>query len=403
MKKVFLFTHSFPFSEWGESFIENELQFASLNDVELTIIPLYSLTSPKTIPGNIKIIPDLFNTSRLRKILIFSGMFFNPLFYGLFFYKKSIFSKWENWYNAVKYLYGGLLIKNFLITNRKYFQKNSVFYSFWFNYTVLGFALAQEAGDYFKTCKFYSRAHRYDLYGEDQGIFIPYREKMFSSIHKVFPGSMDGVRFLSERYPEFSDKIELSRLGVLPVNIDNKAAKAFDISLLSCSNVSPVKRVDLIFESIKQFCEENPELKVSWLHIGDGSEMSKLEKLVNDTKSSNLKITLTGNKMLSDIIELIGNNEFDAFINLSLSEGLPVTLMMAISAGIPLIATDAGGNNEIVTEETGCLLSLDVGKDEFSKAVYFCRDNVKLRESALKYFRNNYSAVKNYTEFYKKL
>jgi len=403
MKKVFLFTHSFPFSEWGESFIENELRFASLNDVELTIIPLYSLTSPKPIPKEIKIIPDLFNTSRLRKIFVFTGMFFNPLFYGLFFHKKTIYNHWKNWYNALKYLYGGLLIKDFLVAKRKYFPEGSIFYSFWFNYTVLGFALAQRKGDYFKSCKFYSRAHRYDLYGEDQGIFIPYREKMFSSVLKVFSGSSDGVRFLSEKYPEFSDKIELSRLGVEPIKVDKKTAKTSDLSLISCSNVSPVKRVDLIFESIRSFCMENPKLEVNWIHIGDGPEMPTLGRLVSNTKLDNLKISLHGNRMLSDIIDLLGNNEFDAFINLSLSEGLPVTLMMSISAGIPVIATDAGGNNEIVTKETGCLLSLDVMNSEFSEAILFCKDNLKLRESALKFYQNNYSAAKNYSEFYKKL
>lgn len=403
MKKVFLFTHSFPFTTVGEAFIENELQFASKNGVELTIIPLYSLTTPKPIPDDIKIIPDLFNTPRSRKLLIFAGMFFNPLFYGLFFYKKSIYKNWRNWYNGLKYIYGGLLIKNFLITKRKYFQEGSIFYSFWFNYTVLGFALAQEASDHFKSCKFYSRAHRYDLYGEDQGIFIPYREKMFSSVCKVFPGSIDGLRFLTEKYPEYTYKIELSRLGVLPLNIDNKTNKNCDISLISCSNVAPVKRVDLIYKSISQFCERHSDIKVNWLHIGSGPDMNGLEKQVSKNKLSNLQIQLTGDLELPELISILEKNEFDAFINLSLSEGLPVTLMMAISAGIPLIATDAGGNNEIVTKETGCLLPLYFNPDEFSESVLFCKDNHRLRESALSFYQNNFSASKTYTEFYQKL
>ena len=403
MKKVFLFTHSFPFSKVGEAFIENELQFASLNDVELSIIPLYSITSPKKIPDNVKIIPDLFNTTKTRKILIFVGMLFSPLFYGLFFHKRSIYLKLKNWYNALKYLYGGLLIKDFMVSKRNLFPQNSIFYSFWFNYTVLGFALAKEDTDYFKSCKFYTRAHRYDLYGEEQGIFIPYREKMLMAIDKVFSGSMDGIRFLTEKYPGFSEKIILGRLGALPVSIKKKPPKTNDISLLSCSNVSPVKRVDLIFKSINHFCKDNPGLTISWLHIGDGTEMSKLTKLVSNKDSVNLTISLTGNKLLSEIIELIENTEFDAFINLSLSEGLPVTLMMSISAGIPVIATDAGGNSEIVTKETGCLLSLEVGNEEFSQAVLFCKDNLALKKSALSFYQNNFSAVKNYSEFYRKL
>jgi glycosyltransferase involved in cell wall biosynthesis len=296
-----------------------------------------------------------------------------------------------------------LLIKNFLITNRKYFPEGSIFYSFWFNYTVLGFALAQESSDHFKSCKFYSRAHRYDLYGEEQGIFIPYREKMFSCVSKVFSGSMDGLRFLSEKYPEYMHKIELGRLGVMPLNIDNKTKKNTDISLISCSNVSPVKRVDLIYKSISQFCESHSDFKVNWLHIGSGPEMNGLEKQVSRNKLSNLQIELTGDLKLPEVINILEKDEFDAFINLSLSEGLPVTLMMAISAAIPLIATDAGGNNEIVTKETGCLLPLSFNTDEFSESVLFCKDNYNIRASALTFYQNNFSASKTYTEFYQKL
>jgi colanic acid/amylovoran biosynthesis glycosyltransferase len=403
MKNVFLFTHSFPFAKVGESFIENELQFASSCNTELTIVPLYSLTTPKPLPEGIKIIDKLFSTPRSRKIRIFTGMFFNPLFYRLFYYKLSIYKNPKNWYNALKYLYGGLLIKDFLLRNTQLFPENSILYSFWFNYTVLGFALAREKSSHYKSCKFYSRAHRYDLYGEEEGIFIPYREKMFSAVIKVYPGSADGVRFLSAKYPEYADKIELRRLGVLPVTIGQKKNKEENISLISCSNIIPVKRVDLIYESIKHFCDNNQDVKVSWLHIGGGTGMNSLSDLIKSSKPTNLKVSLPGYKMLPEIIEILGNSEFDAFINLSLSEGLPVTLMMAISAGIPVIATDAGGSNEIVTPETGCLLPLSFSPVEFSNSVKYCTDNQKLRESALQYFQIHFFAEKNYKEFYNNL
>ncbi|MCE5344874.1 MAG: glycosyltransferase [Bacteroidales bacterium] len=402
MKKVFLFTHSFPFTEVGESFIEVELKIVSLLNVDLSIIPLYSLSTPKAIPEKIKIIPDLFNTSFFRKIVIFFSVFINPMFYGLFIYKKSIYKKPGNWYNAIKYLYGGLLVKDFLVRNKTLFPPDSIFLSFWFNYTALGFALAKEV-IHFKSCKFYSRAHRYDLYGEEAGIFIPYRERMLSALDMIYPGSDDGVRFLTKNYPAYSSKIELARLGVMPISMNGRIRKKSDISLISCSNIVPVKRVDLIFTSINKFCENNSEFNVSWLHIGNGVEMKNLGEQVTKEKVSNLTVSLPGYKHISEIEDILGKNEFDAFLNFSSSEGLPVTLMMAISAGIPVIATDAGGNKEIVKKETGRLLSLSISQAEFSDAVLFCRDNYKLRESALLYYHNNFSAINNYTNFYEKL
>lgn len=403
MKKIFLFTHSFPFSKVGEAFIDVELQVASTLDAEITIIPLFCSSYQKKIPANIKIIKDLCNMPVTRKSLIFLKMLVNSLFFELVFLKEKKHKKWSHLYHEIKYLYGGFLIKDFLISNKKIFPEGSILYSFWLNYTVLGFALAKDKSQYFKTCKFYSRAHRYDLYAEDVGIFIPYREKMLLCLDKVFSGSTDGVNFLSDKYPDYSSKIDLSRLGVLPTNIEKRKCKNKDVSLLSCSNVIPIKRVCLIFSSVKQFCENNPGLNVSWLHIGDGIEMEQLKYLVKESTPNNLTINLAGSKKHFEIVELLEDNEFDAFINLSLSEGLPVTLMMAISAGVPLIATDAGGNKEIVTEETGCLLPLSFSIEEFEKAVLYCMNNRKLRESALLFFDNNFSAVNNYKDFYQRL
>jgi len=403
MKKIFLFTHSYPFSKVSEAFIEIELQIASKLDVEITIIPLYSSSYQKEVPPGIKIYTGLSCLSKFRKALIFYKLLINPLLYSLFIQNKSIYKKWINWYYAIKYLYGALLIKDFLLSNKLIFQEGSILYSFWLNYTVLGFALAKEKSLNLMTCKFYSRAHRYDLYAEEVGIFIPYREKMIACLNKIFSCSNDGVQFLSERYPNFSSKIELDRLGVIPVNSVNKIQKTEDISLISCSNVISVKRVCLIFNSIKQFCEDNPSLKVTWLHIGDGSEMTLLKELVLTDTPYNLTANLAGYMIHSEIVELLEGNEFDAFINLSLSEGLPVTLMEAISAGVPLIATDTGGSKEIVTRETGCLLPLSFSQEDFAKAVMYCTNNKNLRESSLSFFHSNFSAVKNYENFYQKL
>lgn len=47
----------------------------------------------------------------------------------------------------------------------------------------------------------------------------------------------------------------------------------------------------------------------------------------------------------------------DVFINLSTNEGVPVSIMEAISFDIPIVATDVGGTSEIVTDETGILVS----------------------------------------------
>jgi len=403
MKKIFLFTHSYPYARMGEAFIEVELKVASTLDIDLTIIPIYSSDFKKDIPSNVKINNKLNKLGFLRKSKVFFSMLVNPLFFGLFFRNIEIYRRPTNWYYAFKYLYGGLLISDFLTSNISDFPEGSVLYSFWLNYTVLGFALAKANNNHFKNCKFYSRVNGYDLYAEEIGIFMPYREKMLASLDKVFPVSAMGAKLLSERYPDFSSIIEVSRLGTFPIQSIKEKKTGTDLSLISCSSVIPLKRVSLIFKSVNDFCIRNSHLRVKWIHIGDGSEMNNLKDSVDKEKADNLNVELLGTRLNSDIIELLSTNVFDAFVNLSTREGIPVTLMEAISAGIPLIATDAGGNNEIVTKETGCLIPMNFTDYEFSEAVKHCMNNEKLRESALLFYQENFSALKNYKNFYEKL
>ena len=102
--------------------------------------------------------------------------------------------------------------------------------------------------------------------------------------------------------------------------------------------------------------------------------------------------------------------EYDAdyFINLSDSEGIPVSIMEAMSVGLPVIARDVGGNNEIVNSNVGCLLEKNMDTLEMSSII--C-DFVKERIMSIKKYKqisdnskaqwnNLYFAEKNYKDFY---
>ena len=48
------------------------------------------------------------------------------------------------------------------------------------------------------------------------------------------------------------------------------------------------------------------------------------------------------------------------YVNLSTSEGIPVSIMEAMSYGIPVVATDVGGTSEaVVTGRSGLLIGVD--------------------------------------------
>lgn len=58
-------------------------------------------------------------------------------------------------------------------------------------------------------------------------------------------------------------------------------------------------------------------------------------------------------------IQFLKNNAISFFINVSTREGIPVSMMEAISCSIPLIGTDVCGVPEIVTRDTGFLIPVD--------------------------------------------
>jgi len=85
--------------------------------------------------------------------------------------------------------------------------------------------------------------------------------------------------------------------------------------------------------------------------IGDGETRDQIAAEVN-------KLDLQGNVILSgnkpDAYQLL--QCFDIFVLSSHSEGHSIALLEAAAAGLPLIATDVGGNREIVNEDMGILV-----------------------------------------------
>ena len=89
-----------------------------------------------------------------------------------------------------------------------------------------------------------------------------------------------------------------------------------------------------------------------WL-VGDGSERGALEKLVEESGVAS-KVRFWGEQV--DPAPFF--SAADAFIMSSTSEGLPISLLQAFSAGLPAIVTDAGGMAEAVRlVEAGVVVS----------------------------------------------
>jgi glycosyltransferase involved in cell wall biosynthesis len=199
----------------------------------------------------------------------------------------------------------------------------------------------------------------------------------------------------------------LSHLGV---NIpDIQAAKKHNhLRIVSCSNIIPVKRVHLIAEALEKI---SSEITIEWIHFGAGKELDSLQKYCKKQLAPLAHITYTfaGQKTNKEVLSFYSENYIDVFINVSSSEGIPVSIMEAQSYGIPCIATDVGGNRELISDkENGFLLSSDASAHEIADTIQsvwkLSNDEAeKMRYASHKRIIEKFNAEKNYTIFIEKI
>ncbi|MBA4321553.1 MAG: glycosyl transferase family 1, partial [Odoribacter sp.] len=115
-----------------------------------------------------------------------------------------------------------------------------------------------------------------------------------------------------------------------------------------------------------------------------------------------IKTGLMGAVGHDELMNYFKTTSIDLFINVSSSEGVPVSVMEAMSFGIPVIATDVGGTSEIVSGKTGLLINSDFSPEELSVRIEELtgRDDINnLRSAAREEWEKKSRAEKVYPEF----
>ena len=120
----------------------------------------------------------------------------------------------------------------------------------------------------------------------------------------------------------------------------------------SCSRIAPVKRVYLIARLLSSLNENIP---VHWHHFG-GGHCDETEREVKKLRDAGAKVDMHGYTPNSEVRRFYADERVDLFINLSSSEGIPVSIMEALSANIPVIATDVKGTPEAVLDSRSGML-----------------------------------------------
>ena len=143
------------------------------------------------------------------------------------------------------------------------------------------------------------------------------------------------------------------------------------------------------------------------MHFGSGELFDQIQQSAQNKLANkpNIEYNFMGAVKKSSLLEYYGENHIDVFVNSSDMEGVPVSIMEAMSYGIPVIARNVGGNGEIVSQDVGELLPTDITAADLTRAIErFCAldENTVMqkRKAAFEVFDNEYNAEKNYTKFY---
>ena len=233
---------------------------------------------------------------------------------------------------------------------------------------------------------------------------MPLKVYFTRNIDKIYSVSKKSMNYMIINYGIKKEKIECSYLGVKDPEIITNNNELGIFHVVSCSKLRNIKRVDKIIDSLNRVSKNQKNIKFMWTHIGDGPLRKKLEtKSLNELDSVFYKFL--GNIKNKEVYDFYKENKIDLFLNTSKSEGIPVSIMEAMSYGIPIIAPDVGGISEAVyNQRNGILLNKDFSIDELlgaMKKIIYHKDIEKMKLESKSIFRKKLKLEENYSEFIK--
>lgn len=155
---------------------------------------------------------------------------------------------------------------------------------------------------------------------------------------------------------------------------------------LAVGRLIPVKNYNLLLQTCEELLKFDKNFE---LHIaGDGVQKKQLEALIISKNLSN-EVCLLGN--ISNIPALMEN--YDAFVLSSDSEGLPMTVLEAMSKKLPIVSTRVGAVTEIIENGNGGLLAEPRNSNDLAKNMLKLMKSSK--EELQSFGQNNFKFLKN--------
>ena len=156
-----------------------------------------------------------------------------------------------------------------------------------------------------------------------------------------------------------NEKIKVIYNGTDLFEEKNYPPRKGSINLITVGRLAPFKNIDKIILSLIELQSINSNI-YKLIIVGDGPQRKNLEKLVSEYKLKEF-VTFTGQLKKNELNKYYLKS--DIYIQASGYEGLPHTLLEAISHNLSIVSTPIGGTNEILENNTnGWTIDLVNGK-----------------------------------------
>jgi len=407
---LLLFSATYPFGDTAEQgLLARDVEYLAREYDRVILVPKTCKGAPRPLPAGVEV--EESYAALLRSpggIIAVLRALFSAHFYQDIRTHPWLLRAPRSLVRLIRFIGAAMLTRQWVegwLERTQTDSRQCMFYTYWFDQGAMGIGLAKK---HYPHIRIVSKVHNYDLYEERYDPpYWPCRRTALSLVDGLFADSEAGARYLKERYPEFAFICGTALEGVPEPGFLTPASQDGVFRIVSCAIISPVKRIDLLLEGINCAARMRPLQNFEWYHFGEGETRIELQERAATTFPSNARGFLPGYYDNADLMRFYQQYPIDVFVNLSLAEGTPRSIMEAISCGIPVIATAVGGNAEIVSERNGLLLDPEPTPEEIALQLLKLFDHPEIaaekRNGSRSVWQESYRAEDNYPAFINRL
>lgn len=353
-KTVLAISRVFPFGTLEDSFFDAEIAALS-KEFEFLFVP----TAKSNALGDIRLSNYYEQTVPMRFTLPLSLVKVRWFFFAI----KTLIKDTKSHNFATPQLFksfAAVLSWIVLTPDRLLNSGPSIVYSFWG--TDIGYFSSLIAK--FHGVSLIARFHRYDLY-ELEGR-IPFNHLLFAdptiTCVVLDKSQLEYVRNRSHISNSTAIGLFLPSRPIVSLSEDSQSS----INMLTVSSDARKKRLDRV-QQVATCLSKNTNAMVTWTHIGELNR--SLESFTSSHVLPNLTQIHLGVLDQQALNDHLQTTKYDFIIFMSDSEGIPYSMMQAMSFGIPAFSTDVGAISSIRIKGFDWVFPAETQEDTVAKLI----------------------------------